>query len=98
MSNDSSICDVSMADERKCNRPIHDSPLGIDPTPVCLMHSLDPEKAREPLLTQFREKFNPITRLLPPRNSKSGSSPYVPTEALRLRATMATATACSPRR
>ena len=42
--------------------------------------------------------FSPTTRLSPPKNFKSGSSPYVPTEPLRLRATMAMATSCSPRR
>jgi len=40
--------------------------------------------------------FSRTTRPLPPKNFKSGSSPYVRTRPLRLRATMATATSCSP--
>ena len=36
--------------------------------------------------------------LLPPRNFKSGNSPYAPIEPVRLRATMVTATSSSPRK
>ena len=44
------------------------------------------------------QPYNTTTSLSPRRNSRSGSSPYVPIEPLRLRATMATATSCSPSR
>jgi hypothetical protein len=37
-------CPVTMYLGRRCGRPIYSAPPGIDKTPVCLMHSHDPNK------------------------------------------------------
>jgi uncharacterized protein YjbI with pentapeptide repeats len=37
-------CPVGMRAWRRCGRPIYNAPPGIDKTPVCLMHSRDPNK------------------------------------------------------
>jgi len=45
-----------MSDEEPCGRPIHPAPSDLDPEPVCLMHSRDPEKDK-PL---FRQEIDAI--------------------------------------
>ncbi len=37
-------CPVEMLPGRRCGRPIYSAPSGADETPVCLMHSRDPNK------------------------------------------------------
>jgi uncharacterized protein YjbI with pentapeptide repeats len=40
-----------------CQRPVHDGPADMGGTPVCLMHSSDPEKFRGGLFEKFWEEF-----------------------------------------
>ena len=37
-------CPIGMSDGSQCRRPVYDAPAGVDPIPVCLMHSKDPQK------------------------------------------------------
>jgi hypothetical protein len=41
----------------KCGRKLHIAPDGIDSTPVCLMHSMDPNKQSGPLFDAFYFEF-----------------------------------------
>ena len=40
-------CQRPMSDLRRCGRPVHQAPEGIDKQPMCLMHSADPNKDPE---------------------------------------------------
>jgi len=49
-------CYIPMSDEEPCGRPIRPTPSELDPVPVCLMHSSDPNKDLAP----FRHEINAI--------------------------------------
>ena len=49
-------CPVGMSDLKPCGRPTHHAPQGVDDEPVCLMHSLDPDKDK----LKFREEIDAI--------------------------------------
>jgi len=49
-------CRVLMHEWRRCWRPIHHAPAGVDEPPVCLMHSKDPNKSDE----EFQKEFGRI--------------------------------------
>jgi hypothetical protein len=51
-------CPVEMDDLRRCGRPIYNAPPSIDKTPVCLMHSRDPNKDD----AEFQAEFERILR------------------------------------
>ncbi len=56
-------CQVVMGTSKKdpiCLRPLHNAPDGVDPQPVCLMHSLDPIKQRGEMFHAFWREFNEI--------------------------------------
>lgn len=42
-----STCPIEMSDVLSCGRPIHAALAGCDETPVCLMHSRDPNKSQD---------------------------------------------------
>src|SRR5208283_3888733 len=53
-------CPVRMGDFSVgpiCGRKLHIAPDGVDSTPVCLMHSKDPDKQSGPLFDHFRFEF-----------------------------------------
>jgi uncharacterized protein YjbI with pentapeptide repeats len=43
-----------------CCRLVHNAPAGVDPVPVCLMHSNDPNKQSGPLFDEFWRHFEII--------------------------------------
>lgn len=45
-------CGVRMSEGKDCHRPIHSAPEH-DPTPVCLMHSIDPSKSDREFQAEF---------------------------------------------
>ena len=49
-------CPVLMSDHKPCGRAIHPAPTGVDPVPVCLMHSRDPNKNK----ALFRQEIDAI--------------------------------------
>jgi len=49
-------CPVKMDNGLPCGRLIHHAPTGVDETPVCLMHSRDPNKSDE----EFQKEFESI--------------------------------------
>ena len=49
-------CPVEMSDDQPCGRPIHPAPQGVDHLPVCLMHSIDPDKDK----ALFRQEIDAI--------------------------------------
>lgn len=49
-------CPIEMSDDLPCGRPIHDAPAGCDEKPVCLMHSLDPNKPHD----EFKREVDAI--------------------------------------
>jgi len=51
-----SVCSVEMWDGEACGRAIHPAPPGVDPQPVCLMHSRDPNKDS----AQFQNEIDAI--------------------------------------
>jgi len=51
-------CPVEMYNRKRCGRPIHTTPPGVDKEPVCLMHSKDPNKSD----AAFQEEFERILR------------------------------------
>ena len=44
----------------RCGRKLHVAPDGVDSTPVCLMHSKDPNKQSGPLFDSFWQEFERI--------------------------------------
>ena len=48
----------------RCGRPTYAAPFGIDETPVCLMHSRDPQKSD----SEFQQEFERILREATDRN------------------------------
>lgn len=52
------VCATKMWYDKLCGEPIHPAPPGVDPTPVCLMHSHDPNKSD----TDFQAKFKSILK------------------------------------
>jgi len=51
-------CPVEMHDGKPCGRPIYNAPPDLDETPLCLMHSRDPNKDD----TAFQAEFERIVR------------------------------------
>ena len=47
-------CPTKMGGDRLCGRPIYNAPPGIDKTPVCLMHSRDPNKDDAAFQAEFK--------------------------------------------
>lgn len=49
-------CPVRMHNQQPCGRPIYVAPLSVDEKPVCLMHSMDPNKSD----AAFQEEFDRV--------------------------------------
>ncbi len=49
------VCAVKMSDGNPCGRAIHPAPDGVDPEPVCLMHSKDPAKNDAEFQAEFEQ-------------------------------------------
>jgi len=53
-------CSWLMSDGAPCQRPIHPAPDGVDPMPVCQMHSKDPQKDSAQFHDQFQQEIQAI--------------------------------------
>jgi hypothetical protein len=54
------VCPIKMGrDGPLCSRPLHSAPRS-DKGPVCLMHSMDPNKGAGELLEAFQQEFEAI--------------------------------------
>jgi Pentapeptide repeats (9 copies) len=51
-------CPVEMHDGKPCGRPVYNALAGVDERPVCLMHSVDPDKDEGWFQYEFRRVLN----------------------------------------
>ncbi|MGD0548832.1 MAG: pentapeptide repeat-containing protein [Terracidiphilus sp.] len=56
-------CPITMGEGgKRCGRPLHDAPDGVDEKPVCLMHSKDSQKQSGPFFDAFLREFERILK------------------------------------
>ena len=71
-------CPVDMWHGEPCGRITHKAPRGVDKEPVCLMHSLDPDKDKKEFRREIDAILNDESDYHPHRNTYNFVSFFFP--------------------